>query len=284
MTKKTLKELTISDNFMFGAVMIDEENCRLLLERILGFPIANVQVNKEQSIIYHPEYKGVRLDIYAKDNNACYNIEMQAVKDDALGKRSRYYHSQMDMELLLRGKSYAELSNAYVIFICDFDPFKKKKYCYTFKNVCQEHGSVDLEDGSVTIFLSTKGRNREETRPELIKFLEFAGEDLKEAEKDFADDFVERLQKSVQWVKEDRDLEARYMLFQEMLNKEYGIGKAEGKAEERATAVLEVLRRLGKISENLEQRILAEKDLENLKRWFFEAISCVSLEQFIEKM
>lgn len=33
--RKTLQDLTIKNNFMFGAVMIDEENCRLLLERVL---------------------------------------------------------------------------------------------------------------------------------------------------------------------------------------------------------------------------------------------------------
>ncbi len=37
--KKTLKELTLKDNFMFGAVMSDENNCRRLLELILQFPI-----------------------------------------------------------------------------------------------------------------------------------------------------------------------------------------------------------------------------------------------------
>lgn len=33
--KKTLKELTLKDNFMFGAVMSDENNCRRLLEMTL---------------------------------------------------------------------------------------------------------------------------------------------------------------------------------------------------------------------------------------------------------
>ena len=28
MSKKTLNELTLKDNFMFGAVMVNEENCR----------------------------------------------------------------------------------------------------------------------------------------------------------------------------------------------------------------------------------------------------------------
>ena len=65
--RKTLQDLTIKDNFMFGAVMSVEENCKGFLEMVLGFPIARVVVSKEKSMIYHPEYKGVRLDIYAED-------------------------------------------------------------------------------------------------------------------------------------------------------------------------------------------------------------------------
>ena len=37
--KKQLKELTIKDNFMFAAVMMEEENCREFLEIALGFSI-----------------------------------------------------------------------------------------------------------------------------------------------------------------------------------------------------------------------------------------------------
>ena len=81
--------------------------------------------------MYHPEYKGVRLDVYAEDEKEThYDIEMQALKKPAIEKRSRYYHSQMDMEFLLRGEDYKKLPNSYVIFICDFDPFGEKKYCY----------------------------------------------------------------------------------------------------------------------------------------------------------
>ncbi|MBR0409660.1 MAG: PD-(D/E)XK nuclease family transposase, partial [Eubacterium sp.] len=93
---KTLQELTIADDFIFGAVMQDPENCRLLLERILDMSIAHVDVIREKSIIYHPEYKGVRLDVVAKDeNNTRFDVEMQ-VRKTPIGKRSRYYHSQMD--------------------------------------------------------------------------------------------------------------------------------------------------------------------------------------------
>ena len=63
---KPLKELTFKDNFMFGAVMLDEERCRKLLEIVLNIDIAKVEVSREKSIVYNPGYKGVRLDIFAK--------------------------------------------------------------------------------------------------------------------------------------------------------------------------------------------------------------------------
>ena len=60
-------------------------------------------------------------------DNTHYDVEMQVAKKEALEKRTRYYHSQMDMELLVKGKDYSELPKACVIFICDFDPFEEKK-------------------------------------------------------------------------------------------------------------------------------------------------------------
>ena len=144
--RKTLQELTIKDNFMFGAVMCDEGRCHRFLEMALGFPIERVEISKEKCMVYHPQYKGVRLDVYAKDeNNTHYNVEMQAVLHAALPRRARYYHSQIDMELLMSGASYAELPNSYVIFICDFDPFERGKYRYTFRNYCDE--IADLSEG-----------------------------------------------------------------------------------------------------------------------------------------
>ncbi|WP_297779532.1 Rpn family recombination-promoting nuclease/putative transposase, partial [Blautia sp.] len=129
MAEQKFQDLTIKNNFMFGAVMAQPETCKGVIELVLGMKIDHVEVSKEKSMVYHPEYKGVRLDVYAKDeNNTRYNIEMQVAKKPALGKRTRYYQGQMDMELLLSGHEYKELPNSYVIFICDFDPFGKRKY------------------------------------------------------------------------------------------------------------------------------------------------------------
>ena len=212
--KQRLKELTLKDNFMFGAVMMDENNCKGLLERVLEIPIARVEVSREKSIVYHPEYKGIRLDVYAKDEkHTRYNVEMQVEKKPALGKRSRYYQSQMDMELLLTGEEYTELPDTYVIFICDFDPFGKEKYRYKFRMTCEESEDVEMADGRSILFLNTRGKNESEVPKELVTFLKYMKEDLEGSEKEFHDPYVEQLQKFVREIKGSREMEERFMKF-----------------------------------------------------------------------
>ena len=64
-----------------------EENCKRFLKMAPGFSIAQVVASKEKSIVYHPEYKGVRLDIYAEyKNHTHYNVKMQVKKKTASGE------------------------------------------------------------------------------------------------------------------------------------------------------------------------------------------------------
>lgn len=58
--------------------MIEQENCRELLEIALGIKIARVEVDTEKSIVYNPGHKGTRLDVFAGDeHNTRFNVEMQ---------------------------------------------------------------------------------------------------------------------------------------------------------------------------------------------------------------
>ncbi len=295
--KEKLQDLTIKSNFLFGAVMSKKENCKGFLEMTLGFPIEQVEVSKEKSIVYHPEYKGIRLDVYAKDGkNTHYNVEMQVLKRAALGKRSRYYHSQIDMELLLKGQEYQNLADTYVIFVCDFDPFGKKRYCYTFMNCCLEDKELKLCDGSITIFLSTKGENENEVSPELIKFLKFVSADLKESMNDFQDSYVKQLQNTIRHIKSSREMEERYMILRELLEDEYlegillgkeeGIlvGREEGKLDGKTESILELLSELGEIPTDLREKIMSQRNITVLQRWLKLAAKSESINQFQEQM
>ena len=294
--KHRLKELTIKDNFMFGAVMMDENNCKGLLERVLEIPIDRVEVSREKSIVYHPEYKSVRLDVYAKDEcQSHYNVEMQVKRKAALGKRSRYYQSQMDMELLLSGEDYSELPDTYGIFICDFDPFEEGKYRYTFKMNCKESGKTNLEDGRTIVFLNTHGKNESEVPKELVTFLKYVKADLAGSEEAFDDSYVEQLQNFIRKIKGSREMEERFMIFEEMLKEERAEGFAKGREEGREEGLQEgrstlketlllFLQKFGDIPDEVLEQIQAQQDMEVLKNWMQTAFQSKTLEEFVQKM
>lgn len=62
---------------------------------------------------------------------------------------------------------------------------------------------------------------------ELVNFLKYVEAPLSESEKDFDDEFVARLQKTVKEVKVSREMGARYMTFQELLSDERKAGRKE---------------------------------------------------------
>jgi predicted transposase/invertase (TIGR01784 family) len=254
------------------------------LELVLEIPIERVEVSREKSIVYNPEYKGVRLDVYAKDeNHTHYNIEMQ-VRNQRLEKRSRYYHSQMDMELLLSGVEYEELPDTYVVFICDYDPFGAGKYRYTLQQYLKEAPGVNYTDGAHSVFLSTRGKNADQVPEGLVKFLQYVHADLSGSTKDFEDGFVRKLQSAVANIKASREMGARYMTVEEWIKEERADAKAEGMAEGKlegiAETTLELLEDLGTPSESLRQQIFAITDLQILKKLHSKAAKIQSLEEF----
>lgn len=71
----------------------------------------------------------------------------------------------------------------------------------------------------------------------------------------------------------------------EMERKEWlDIGEERGRAEGKAEAVLELLEDLGEVSGELKRTILAQKDLEVLKRWNKLAAHAGSIEDFQKQM
>ena len=113
-----------------------------------------------------------------------------------------------------------------------------------------------------------------------VSFLNFVKADLSESETDFEDDFVEKLQNTIRRIKSNREMEERFMIFEEMLRDE----RAEGKAEAVLEMLLELMNDLGEIPDELRNRITSEKDLETLKKWLRLAARSESLDEFLEKM
>ena len=53
-------------------------------------------------------------------------------------RRTRYYQSMIDADLLETGADYDDLNKTIIILICPFDPFGKGRHIYTFRNFCAQ--------------------------------------------------------------------------------------------------------------------------------------------------
>ena len=91
---------------------------------------------------------------------------------------------------------------------------------------------------------------------------------------------VRRLQTAVHAVKCSREMEGRYMGFQEMLDQQFQAGLTEGKSD----SIVLLLESKGAVSDSLKEQIRSQKDLNTLEGWLKKAIKAQSVEAFMEMM
>ena len=207
------ENLTLANDFLFGYVMRDAEICRKMIKIILPeMDIGRVEFSQEQKTFRESiDNRGVRFDVFAKtDDRKIFDCEIQTSEKRDIFKRSRAYHSMIGFEglnkrQLFKSGSYENLPDAFVIFICTFDPFKMGKHKYTFKNICTEDKSLELNDGAYTIFLNTKSK-AQDVSTELEAFLNFMNG------KKSPDPFVKELEKRLNFAKQNSEWRRHYLL------------------------------------------------------------------------
>ena len=158
--RKPFDQLTITDNYMFQAVMKDEIRAKKLLEIILGCKIRKLKVHEaEKTEESGYNSRGIRMDVYLEDDeNTVYDIEMQPSRKRYLPKRFRYYQASMDVATLNKGDGFGKLKKSFIIFFVTYDLFKEDRYRYTFKTYCEENKDIELEDDATKIVFNTKGK------------------------------------------------------------------------------------------------------------------------------
>lgn len=277
---KQFKDLDLSNAFLFAAALADEQTCQLVLEIILGRKIPKLNVHAEHTILYHSEFRSVRLDVYAEDEfRVSYDLEMQNQDEKNLAKRSRYYQAEMDVSSLKPGEDFNELRPSCIIYICTFDPFGKGLYQYVFEEYCKEAG-LSLGDDTRKIFLNTKGTRQENVSKELIHFLRYVEKSTEDVVQEENDTTIKLLHQKVKELKQRRELEVNYMRFEELLQDKWRDGLAEGKIE----SIFELLQEIGEVPEDLRKQIESQTDLETLSQWLKLAAKSASIEEFISKM
>lgn len=221
--------LTIKDNFIFGKAMeVNSDWCRRLIEHILDIKIESISYpEREKTIETRLDSKGIRLDVYVKDDrNRSFDIEIQLTDNDDLAKRMRYYIGLIDLDKLNKGKSvkYKSLGESYIIFICTFDVFGYGYQLYDFGIVCRRNSALHLIDGTHRIFLCTEGED-EELKEEVKNFLDYvAGRGIKS-------DFIQELDETVKRVKLSKEWRLTYMTYELALLEREEMGEERGREE-----------------------------------------------------
>ena len=190
---------------MFGEVMKSKEICIGVLERLTGLEIEDIEYPELQKSL-KPGYEthGIRLDVYVKNRDAVYDIELQNKHYNALGKRMRFYQSLIDADSLLKGTDYEDLPRTIIIFICTTDPFKLGLPKYTFRTTCAESDMLNLDDNAEKIIYNASKYEGVEDK-DLRAFLKFVSENRT------SDSFTEKLMARIGGIKADEIFRKEYM-------------------------------------------------------------------------
>ena len=168
-------EFNLSDFALFLSVMKNPRAYRAVLSIFMEEPdIELVEVKVEQVILNKVGKRAIRLDAWAKSvDNRQFNMEMQNdTTGDDIKKRSRFYQSMIDTPILKSGKEtrYKNLPSTVIIFITQEDIFGKDLAKYTFVEQCKEIEGLELDDGTMKIFLNMTSKNGSQ---ELISLLQY---------------------------------------------------------------------------------------------------------------
>ena len=266
-THEEYLHLPLSNDFMFGEVMQDEEISKEFLEKLLDKEIRRIQyINTQDEIHNKFGAHGIRMDVYIEDGKGTvYNVEIQNVNQHNIEKRARYYQSLIDRRMLEKGMDYDELNDTYIIFVCTFDYFNLGLAKYDIARYI-EGTDRQYDDGGHCIILNC--------RPEIVNVDQSIGEFLAITSgneiHDYSSELAERVRSRLDSVRADSQKEVSYMTFETKINDRIKAARKEGVAEGRAEGFIEGM--ISLVRDNLiSVDIAAEK-------------SGLSVEEFMQKM
>ena len=268
MEHKTYESLTFTDSFMFNKVMLDKDICKRILSLLLRTDIGPIDdIKCEESIQVSAQNKPIRLDIFTKDDKACYDAEMQnknnkSLESIALPRRSRYYQSMIDLDATDSGVGYRELMDSNIIFICTFDPFGQGLPIYTFRNICIEAPSLSLHDGCTKYFFNVTA-DSDKIPDDLKAFFRYT------VKKEATDDLTRELDTRINTYRTNESWRAEYMYFniieQDAKAEGREEGLKEGREEERSKTIQAITERDIALAENERLKTLLRENGINIE-------------------
>ena len=217
------KKLEFTDDFMFRKVMEDKSICKQMLEILLDIQIDHIENLTPQLTLENVfTSRGVRLDVYVKDSDRVFDVEMQtSVKGDE-GLRARYYQSEIDMNLLNRGEPFKMLKESYVIFLCTKDPFGYNLPVYTFETLCRQDNSIKLNDRTYKYFFNASAAEKIKDNEEVKNLLFYIKDHVAQSA------FTKKIENQVEASSDDQKWRKGLMTFEMLLEEKKEEAFAKG--------------------------------------------------------
>lgn len=234
-----LQELPLKNDFMFGQVMRNPDICKLFLEELLGKEVDHIEyIENQKEISDSYEHHGIRLDVYLRDEaRTVYAIEMQTTNKRDLELRVRFYQGSIDRNELLKGRAYRNLSEGFVIFICDFDYFETGLAVNERKSYIKDTNAA-YEDGSHVILLNSRYR-QVNAGPAIMGYLDYIR--TNDDSRDYTTELLHKTVKKVREVRSDEKMEVSYMMWE----LKYQDAKAEGRTEGILSSIMNLMETMG---------------------------------------
>ena len=228
----------LTNDIIFGWIMKSEENCLAIIRAIL--PELNITsiIHKEiqHDITPVASTRGVRFDAVVQDDQKrYYDIEMQVENTGDLGKRARYYQSQIDNETLMKGQTFHKLKGSFVIFLSTFDPFSYGLRRYQFHHYEDSIRDLRLDTHSHELFINSKG-TKGEISNDLAGII-----DVMNQKPNQANPLASKLMKEIAYYNQDSEKRRKMMDYEARLLDERSIGEEKGRQEERNRNVRNII-------------------------------------------
>lgn len=172
-----VQQLRLIDDIFFEKVMEDRETCEEVIRVIMESPELSIKEVHPQEPVHNLQGRSVILDALCERTDGSYiNVEVQRADNDNHFKRVRYNASCITANMTEPGEKFRDVRDVCIIYISEFDVFKKGKTIYHTRQVVQETEKDEkpmyVEDGFSSIYVNTAVNDNTEIAELMSCFLQ----------------------------------------------------------------------------------------------------------------
>lgn len=212
------RRFNLLSNVFMSVALDDKAACQHVLRILTGIRDLMVLEVRSQYRVSKITSHDAILDILAEDGNGgLYDLEIQRADTIDHARRTRFYGAMVDSEYLMKGKTYADLPDVFIIYVSEKDLWKAGCTSYPVEKYFKSTG-VRYDDGQHILYVNAAVDDGSETARLMQYFKTADPDDMSQG----------NLSKRVHFLKCE---EGGYEIMCEISEKIFEEGRAEGKTE-----------------------------------------------------